>query len=52
MMNPRIVNQIEPQDIEEFIMTCELRAKELGVPVDYYVEEYILPDKHDQSRES
>lgn len=42
MMNHRILNQIEPQDIDTFIQECEENAKKLGVSVEYYVEEYVI----------
>lgn len=44
MMNHRIFNKIEPQDVEDFIEECEKSAAELEVTVDYYVEEFLLFD--------
>ena len=39
-MNERI-NNIEPQDIEEFLDECQKKAKELDVSLEYYLEEFV-----------
>jgi len=45
MINQRIIEKIEPTDIEEFLKDCQQKASELGVSVEYYVEEYVIFDE-------
>ncbi len=39
-MNERI-NNIEPQDLEQFLSECQTKADELGVSLEYYLEEFV-----------
>jgi len=39
-MNEKI-NEIEPQDIEDFLKECLAKAEEIGVSLDYYLEEFV-----------
>jgi|TARA_R100000030_G_scaffold11331_2_gene7616 transcription antitermination factor NusA-like protein len=39
-MNEKI-NEIEPQDIEEFLKECLAKAEEIGVSLDYYLDEFV-----------
>ena len=40
-MNERI-NNIEPQDLEEFLDECHEKAQELGITLLHYLEEFVL----------
>lgn len=44
MINHRIFNKIEPQDINQFLLDCEQKSNEMGISLEYYVEEFILVD--------
>ena len=44
MINHRIFNKIEPQDVNEFLLDCEEKSNALGISLEYYVEEFILVD--------
>jgi hypothetical protein len=39
-MNEKI-NEIEPQDIDEFLKDCLNKAEEIGVSLEYYLEEFV-----------
>jgi hypothetical protein len=39
-MNEKI-NEIEPQDIDEFLRDCLSKAEEIGVTLEYYLEEFV-----------
>ena len=42
MINHRIFNKIEPQDVNEFLLDCEEKSANLGVSLEYYVEEFVM----------
>ena len=37
----RKLEEIEPYDFDDFLKECEEKAKELGVNLDYYLEEFV-----------
>lgn len=39
-MNEKI-NEIEPQDIEDFLKECLAEAEKIGVSLNYYLEEFV-----------
>jgi len=34
-------NDLEPQDVEDFLMECQKKAEELEVKLEYYLLEFI-----------
>ena len=39
-MNEKI-NDIEPQDIDDFLIECAAKAEEIGVSLEYYLDEFV-----------
>tara|TARA_E500000318_G_scaffold91430_1_gene89623 strand:+ start:22 stop:147 length:126 start_codon:yes stop_codon:yes gene_type:complete len=40
-MNEKI-NNMEPQEIEQFLIECHEKAQELGITLFHYLEEFVL----------
>tara|TARA_B100000900_G_C20445927_1_gene661037 strand:+ start:148 stop:294 length:147 start_codon:yes stop_codon:yes gene_type:complete len=43
-MDHRILDDIEPQDIDEFLRESSAIAEKLGVNLEYYLDEFILEE--------
>ena len=42
MINHRIFEHIEPQDVEAFLEDCSNEANKLGINLEHYIEEYVI----------
>jgi hypothetical protein len=45
MINYRIFEHIEPQDVDNFLQDCTNEAKKLGINLEHYIEEYVIIDR-------